>query len=70
MIQDGADRYVLRGGDEGAQRLRLLARAVWPTTKTFLREVGVAPGAHCLDAGCGIGAVTCKLGRPGGPACR
>jgi ubiquinone/menaquinone biosynthesis C-methylase UbiE len=70
MGQDGSDTYVLRGGEEGAERLRLLARVKWPTTKTLLRRVGLRPGMHCLDVGCGIGAVTLKLARWVGPTGR
>jgi SAM-dependent methyltransferase len=68
MGQQGADAYVLRGGEQGAERLRLLARATWPTTHALLRRVGVRAGMHCLDVGCGIGAVTRKLARWVGPA--
>jgi SAM-dependent methyltransferase len=68
MSQHEADHYVLRGGEKGAERLRLLARVMWPTTKTLFREIGVRPGMNCLDAGCGIGAVTRRLARRVGPA--
>jgi SAM-dependent methyltransferase len=60
--------YVLRGGEEGAERLRLLARVVGPTTEGLLTRVGVAEGMCCLDVGCGLGAVTRKLARRVGPA--
>src|SRR5947207_16019613 len=62
--------YVLRGGEQGAERLELLARVKWPTTKALLRRVGLRPGMHCLDVGCGSGAVTLKLARWVGPAGR
>jgi ubiquinone/menaquinone biosynthesis C-methylase UbiE len=68
MSQDQAKNYVLRGGEKGGERLRLLARAVWPTTKNFLRRLGLRPGMQCLDVGCGIGAVTLKLARRVGAA--
>jgi ubiquinone/menaquinone biosynthesis C-methylase UbiE len=68
MSPAGPDGYVLRGGEEGANRLRLLARVKWPTTKAFLRRVGLRPGMRCLDVGCGLGAVTLKLARRVGPA--
>lgn len=68
MARDKSDRYVLRGGEQGAQRLRLLARVKWPTTRTLLRQVGLQPGMDCLDVGCGIGAVTLKLARRVGNA--
>jgi ubiquinone/menaquinone biosynthesis C-methylase UbiE len=60
--------YVLRGGDQGAERLRLLARVKWPTTKALLRRVELKRGMSCLDAGCGIGAVTLQIARRVGPA--
>jgi ubiquinone/menaquinone biosynthesis C-methylase UbiE len=56
-----SDDYVLLCGDQAAQRLKLLARAKWPTTKALLRRVGVRSGMRCLDVGCGNGAVTLKL---------
>jgi SAM-dependent methyltransferase len=68
MAPDRPGTYVLRGGEQGAVRLRLLARVKWPSTRAFLHTVGVRPGLHCLDAGCGIGAVTCRLARWVGPA--
>jgi SAM-dependent methyltransferase len=55
--------YVLQGGEAGAERLRLLGRVARPTTEALLHRVGVAPGARCLDVGCGIGAVTLELAR-------
>ncbi len=53
--------YVLRGGDQGAERLRLLAAVKWPTTKTLLERVGLRPGLRCLDVGCGVGTVTLRM---------
>lgn len=53
--------YVLRGGDQGAERLRLLAAVKWPTTKPLLERAGLGPGMRCLDVGCGIGAVTLRM---------
>jgi SAM-dependent methyltransferase len=67
MGQDESGTYVLRGGQEGAERLRLLARVKWPTTRALLRRVGLRPGMRCLDVGCGAGAVTLKLARWVGP---
>lgn len=62
--------YVLRGGDQGAQRLHLLARVKWPTTKTLLERAGLCQGLHCLDVGCGIGAVTLQMAQLVGPTGR
>jgi ubiquinone/menaquinone biosynthesis C-methylase UbiE len=53
--------YVLRGGSEGARRLRILAEVSWPATERLLGRVGVQEGWRCLDAGCGIGYVAIKL---------
>lgn len=64
-------RYVLRSGQDGAQRLRSLARAHRPATARLLRKVGLARGMRCLDVGCGIGEVTLAMARavaPGGLA--
>jgi SAM-dependent methyltransferase len=65
------DRYVIRGGLEGRERLRVLARAMHATTAALLDRIGIAPGMTCLDVGCGGGDVTCELARrvaPGGRA--
>ncbi len=59
--------YVLRGDEQGARRLGLLARIKWPTTKRLLRRVGLRSGMRCLDVGCGIGAVTLKMAQWVGP---
>lgn len=59
--------YVLRGGDEGAKRLRLLATVKWPTTKSLLERAGLRRDIRCLDVGCGIGAVTLQMGECVGP---
>jgi ubiquinone/menaquinone biosynthesis C-methylase UbiE len=53
--------YVLRGGSEGAKRLRILAEVSWPATERLLKTVGVQAGWKCLDVGCGNGYVTVKL---------
>lgn len=55
--------YVLATGDEGARRLRLLARAAWPSTRALLGRLDLRPGLRCLDVGCGIGMVSRELQR-------
>lgn len=64
-FEDGleAPSYVLRGGDDGAQRLRLLARAMQPRTHALLARVGIYRGMRCLDVGCGSGEVTLQIAR-------
>jgi SAM-dependent methyltransferase len=53
--------YVIRGGLEGRERLRVLSRVLWPTTSALFDRVGIAPDARCLDVGCGGGDVTVAL---------
>lgn len=55
--------YVIRGGEQGFERLRVLARVMQPVTAALLDRVGVAKGISCLDVGCGGGQVTCELAR-------
>lgn len=62
--------YVIRGGVEGRDRLRLLSEVMGPGTHALLAEVGVAAGAACLDVGCGGGDVTLELARAIGPTGR
>lgn len=59
----GTSTYVIRGGLAGRERLRVLARVMWPTTKALFERVGVADTARCLDVGCGGGDVTLELAR-------
>lgn len=59
--------YLIRGGSEGRERLRLLARVLQPTTAALLDRAGVAAGMRCLDVGCGGGDVTLELARRAGP---
>ncbi len=58
--------YVLRGGLQGAERLRVLSAAKWPSTEQLLLRVGVREGLRCLDVGCGSGDVTVQLARMAG----
>lgn len=53
--------YVIRGGLQGRERLRLLSRVLWPTTSGLFERVGLAPDARCLDLGCGGGDVSVQL---------
>jgi SAM-dependent methyltransferase len=61
MGQTQASSYIIQGGQEGADRLKVLAEATWPTTEPFLREAGLCPGARCLDVGCGNGDLSLRL---------
>jgi hypothetical protein len=43
--------YVIRGGVEGRERLRVLARVMWPTTEALLAGSAphATPGASTSD---------------------
>lgn len=64
------ERYVIRGGVEGRERLRLLSEVMGPSTRGLLGEVGIPAGSICLDVGCGGGDVTLELARVAGPTGR
>jgi ubiquinone/menaquinone biosynthesis C-methylase UbiE len=55
--------YIIRGGIQGRERLRLLSRVMQPTTLQLFACVGVSEGMACLDVGCGGGDVTLDLAR-------
>jgi SAM-dependent methyltransferase len=62
-------QYVIRGGVEGRERLRILSRINRPSTLDLLQRAGIRPGMVCLDIGCGGGDVAFELARlvePGG----
>lgn len=60
-------RYVIRGGVQGRERLRMLSRVMRPTTLSLLRRAGIPRGASCLDVGCGGGDVSVELAKRVGP---
>lgn len=66
-MADDSSGYVIRGGADGRERLRVLSRIVRPTTQSLLGRVGIATGASCLDLGCGGGDVCVELSRMVGP---
>jgi ubiquinone/menaquinone biosynthesis C-methylase UbiE len=55
------DDYVLKTGDSGAERLRLLDQVYGVSTRRILREAGLKPGMRVLDMACGVGTVTCWI---------
>jgi ubiquinone/menaquinone biosynthesis C-methylase UbiE len=55
--------YVIRGGIEGRERLRILSRVMRPTTLDLLRRVGIRPGMACLEIGCGGGDLAFDMAR-------
>ena len=66
----GTETYVIRGGVEGRERLRLLSEVMGPSTCALLADVGIREGSVCLDVGCGGGDVTFELARAAGPTGR
>jgi ubiquinone/menaquinone biosynthesis C-methylase UbiE len=64
---DAAHRYAIRGGNEGKERLDVLARVLLPTTAQLLDRIGLITGMKCLDVGCGGGHVTILMAEIVGP---
>ena len=62
--------YIIRGGIEGRERLRILARVMRPASIALLQRAGIRPGMSCLDLGCGGGDLTRDLAQIVGAAGR
>lgn len=60
------NKYIIRGGVDGRERLRLLSEVMGPSTRALLTKAGIPAGSKCLDVGCGGGDVTCELARVAG----
>jgi len=59
--------YIIAGGREGKERLKLLSQVMLPTTSQLLNTVGLDTGMKCLDVGCGGGHVTLLMATLVGP---
>ena len=59
--------YVHVGGEEGRDRLRVLARIFAPATAALFDRIEIGAGMRCLDIGCGGGDVSVELARRVGP---
>jgi len=59
--------YIIAGGRQGKERLKLLAQVMLPTTSQLLNAVGLDTGMKCLDVGCGGGHVTLLMASLVGP---
>jgi SAM-dependent methyltransferase len=57
-MNDGREYYVLNTGLSGALRLRLLHEVYGAGTESLLLHIGLRPGMHVADVGCGPGIVT------------
>lgn len=62
--------YLLAGGAAELERLRLQARVWEPEAEAMLDRIGVAPGVHCIDLGCGAMGILGPLSRRVGPSGR
>ncbi|WP_051328804.1 methyltransferase domain-containing protein [Geminicoccus roseus] len=58
-----AGSYIIRGGLEGRERLRLLARVMRPASLDLFARAGVDGGMRCIDVGCGGGDASIELAR-------
>ena len=67
MSQTPPRHYIIGGGKAGSERLKVLARATWPTSEPFLEAAGLGEGMRCLDVGCGNGEIARRLLAKVGP---
>jgi SAM-dependent methyltransferase len=65
-----SDRYALARTSEEYERLRAQSRIWEPVTARLLDRIGLAPGARCLDAGCGPGETMRLMAERVGPSGR
>lgn len=63
-------RYPIERRKGEIERLLLQAEALAADAEVMLERIGVAPGWHCLDLGCGPGGITALLSRRVGAAGR
>ena len=70
MSAPGSQTYIIRGGEKGRARLRVLSRLLAPSTGLLIDRIGSITGANAVDLGCGGGDVTLDLARRVGPGGR
>ncbi len=58
-----SSHYVIRGGLEGRERLRVMSRVLHDSSTSLFDRIGVRAGLACLDFGCGGGDATLELAR-------
>ena len=61
-------KYIIGGGRDGRERLRLLSRVMQPSTLPLLSRAGLRPGLSVLDVACGGGDVACDMASIVGPS--
>jgi hypothetical protein len=62
--------FVIRGGLEGRERLRVLGRVMRTSSMSLFDRLGLRDGTICLDVGCGGGDATLELARRVAPVGR
>jgi len=67
MAMTDSSQYVIRGGVEGRERLRILSRVMRDSSTSLFDRLGLRDGLRCLDVGCGGGDTTLELARRVGP---
>lgn len=60
-------QYIIRGGIEGRERLRILSRVMRQATLDLLTRAGLQSGMTCADIACGGGDVACDMALIVGP---
>jgi len=63
-----SQHYAIRGGLEGRERLRVLARVMHASSMSLFDRLGLRDGLTCLDVGCGGGDATLELARRVAPS--
>jgi ubiquinone/menaquinone biosynthesis C-methylase UbiE len=57
------ESYIIRGGEEGRERLKVLSRVMRARTLSLLNQTGIRRGMDCLEVGCGSGDLAFDLAR-------
>jgi SAM-dependent methyltransferase len=55
--------YVIRGGIEGRERLRIVGRVMHDSSTSLFDRLGLCAGLSCADVGCGGGDATLEIAR-------
>ncbi len=67
MQEDSRNKYVISGGEEGKNRLNVLAGAMQPYTSALLQTAGITEAKTFLDNGCGGANVAIMVAKMLGP---